>query len=120
MNRNLYLLVTLLLLILNSCSDKNQSDPENSVNNKHLLISTTEVNFGSNDNLVATVPISAQDCGWRISGNQSWLDVTPNSGNSNATVIMTATENKSVDESRLCILLAESTDAKFEYSNHRN
>ena len=118
MNRNLYLLVTLLLLILNSCSDKNQSDPENSVNNKHLLISTTEVNFGSNDNLVATVPISAQDCGWRISGNQSWLDVTPNSGNSNATVIMTATENKSVDESRLCILLAESTDAKFEYSKN--
>ena len=52
MNRNLYLLVTLLLLILNSCSDKNQSDPQNSVNNKHLLISTTEVNFGSKDNLL--------------------------------------------------------------------
>ena len=118
MNRNLYLLVTLLLLILNSCSDKNQSDPQNSVNNKHLLISTTEVNFGSNDNLVAQVPVTAQDCGWRISGNQSWLDVSPNSGKTNATVTLTATENKSVDESRLCILLAESTDAGFDYSKN--
>ena len=111
-------LLTVLLFLSNSCSDKNQSDPQNAVNNKHLLISTTEVNFGSNDNLVAQVPVAAQDCGWRITGNQSWLNVSPNSGNSNATVIMTATENKSVDESRLCILLAESTDAGFDYSKN--
>ena len=60
--------------------------------------------------------IKSQNVSWELTGAPSWLTLSQKSGTGDATVTMTAAENKDVDNSRVAVLQLKSTTAKYEFS----
>ena len=60
--------------------------------------------------------IKSQNVSWELTGAPSWLTLSQKSGSGDATVTMTAAENKDVDNSRVAVLQLKSTTAKYEFS----
>ena len=92
-------------MALAGCSDKElASDVVVGITPKSLMVGTSAINFGANENLTATLPIKSQNLAWNLSGEPSWLTVAPKQGNQSADVALTAAENTSVDEARVGVL----------------
>lgn len=110
---------TALSIIVASCEDKSPylgQDWQLSVDAHYLSIDKTSVQFGANDNLSQSLSISSKNTGWTLSGNDSWLTLSQTNGSENAQVNCNATENKSADDLRTCIMTLASTDASYAYS----
>ena len=92
-------------MALASCSDKElASDVVVGITPKSLMVGTSTINFGANENLTATLPIKSQNMAWDLSGEPAWLTVSPKQGSQSADVALTAAENTSVDEARVGVL----------------
>lgn len=86
-----------------------------SVNARYLRIDRTDFSFGANQDLVQTLHVSSVETGWKITDAGSWLSVSPQNGNADAEVVMTASENTSGDDIRTCIMTFSSTEADYAY-----
>ena len=92
-------------MALAGCSDKElASDVVVGITPKSLMVGTSTINFGANENLTATLPIKTQNLAWNLSGEPAWLTVSPKQGSQSADVALTAAENTSVDEARVGVL----------------
>ena len=92
-------------MALAGCSDKElASDVVVGITPKSLMVGTSTINFGANENLTATLPIKSQNLAWNLSGEPAWLTVSPKQGSQSADVALTAAENTSVDEARVGVL----------------
>lgn len=92
-------------MALAGCSDKElASDVMVGITPKSLMVGTSTINFGANENLTATLPIKSQNLAWNLSGEPAWLTVSPKQGSQSADVALTAAENTSVDEARVGVL----------------
>ena len=92
-------------MALAGCSDKElASDIVVGITPKSLMVGTSTINFGANENLTATLPIKSQNLAWNLSGEPAWLTVSPKQGSQSADVALTAAENTSVDEARVGVL----------------
>lgn len=92
-------------MALAGCSDKElASDVVVGITPKSLMVGTSTINFGANENLTATLPIKSQNLAWNLSGEPVWLTVSPKQGSQSADVALTAAENTSVDEARVGVL----------------
>ena len=60
--------------------------------------------------------IKSQNVSWELTGAPEWLTISPKSGSGDATVALTATENKDVDNNRVAVLQLKSTTSKYEFS----
>ena len=60
--------------------------------------------------------IKSQNVSWELTGAPSWLTISPKSGSGDATVTLTAAENKDVDNNRVAVLQLKSTTSKYEFS----
>ena len=98
-------------LALAGCSDKEiASDTVLGVKPQSLLLNTSFVTLGAKDNLTATMTVKADNVAWNISGEPSWLTVSPKQGEASADVALTAEENNSVDEGRVGMLNLKAND----------
>ena len=62
--------------------------------------------------------IKSQNVSWELTGAPEWLTISQKSGNGDATVTLTATENKDVDNNRVAVLQLKSTTSKYEFSKN--
>lgn len=60
--------------------------------------------------------IKSQNVSWELAGAPEWLTISPKSGSGDATVALTAAENKDVDNNRVAVLQLRSTTSKYEFS----
>ena len=60
--------------------------------------------------------IKSQNVSWELTGAPEWLTISQKSGNGDATVTLTAAENKDVDNNRVAVLQLNSTTSKYEFS----
>ena len=104
------------LLSLTACDDGNSfsDDFKPALSGHYLKLQSTNINLdasgGAKTNNVTSVGTS-----WQFSGMSEWLTVSPSSGNSDATVSISATENKSGDDIKTCLLNFGSTDPDYSY-----
>ena len=75
----------------------------------------SEIPFSAQGEAVQ-LAIKSQNVSWELTGAPSWLTLSQKSGTGDATVTLTATENKDVDNSRVAVLQLKSTTAKYEFS----
>ena len=75
----------------------------------------SEIPFSAQGEAVQ-LAIKSQNVSWELTGAPSWLTLSQKSGTGDATVTMTAAENKDVDNSRVAVLQLKSTTAKYEFS----
>lgn len=104
---------------LASCDDASpylNSEWKLSVNTRYLNIDKTDVAFGANQNLTQTLNVSSVSTAWRLSDGDAWISASPASGNSDAVITLTATENTSGDDIRTCIMNFASAETDFTYS----
>lgn len=85
-------------ILLSSC----KKDPE-------LIVSTNQISFSANGESVSLKVESNTD--WVISGNPSWLTVSPSTGSENKSVVVAAQQN-SETTSRNCVLTISTDDAE--------
>ena len=74
----------------------------------------SEIPFSAQGEAVQ-LAIKSQNVSWELTGAPSWLTLSQKSGTGDATVTMTAAENKDVDNSRVAVLQLKSTTAKYEF-----
>ena len=60
--------------------------------------------------------IKSQNVSWELTGAPEWLTISQKSGSGDATVTLTAAENKDVDNNRVAVLQLKSTTSKYEFS----
>ena len=60
--------------------------------------------------------IKSQNVSWELTGAPEWLTISQKSGSGDATVTLTATENKDVDNNRVAVLQLKSTTSKYEFT----
>lgn len=117
-----YILCSLLCFsfcIMVSCNDSapfGGSDWKLSVQARYLGIEKTDVQFAAAENLTQILHVSSVSVGWKISEGEDWIAVSPNSGNADAEVKLTAKENLSGDDIRTCIINLCSTESDYKYS----
>ncbi len=101
--KKLYVLFILLSnIILVSCSGSDSNEEGGVVIGKSILNATpSSINIAA-DGSQQTLTITA-NCDWTISGATQWLTISTLSGNNNATITLSATQNTSI-ESRSCTL----------------
>ena len=124
MNRKMYINaigVILTSFALMGCPGPGPDTPPSNIvidqKPRQLSIGTDQFSFGANTNLTKDVSVTSENTGWVFQNIPStWLTVTPSSGSASATVKLTATENKSVDETRVHVMNFHSTDANYGYS----
>ena len=75
----------------------------------------SEIQFSAQGS-AGLLAIKSQNVSWELTGAPSWLTLSQKSGTGDATVTMTAAENKDVDNSRVAVLQLKSTTAKYEFS----
>ena len=80
-----------------------------------LKLDRSEIPFSAQGESKQLV-IKSQNVSWELTGAPSWLTLSQKSGTGDATVTMTAAENKDVDNSRVAVLQLKSTTAKYEFS----
>ena len=88
-----------------------------SPNARYLYLETSSLSFEAVPKSAQTLNVKAKATPWQFSGMESWLSATPSSGTENTDVSVSATENKSGDTSRSCILTLASTVSDYTY-NH--
>ena len=118
MKTSYYLFIGISIL-LHACSTEKAPESNIHIDTKphQLSIGTTSFSFGANSDLTKDVSVTAENTGWEFTNiPTSWLSVTPSSGSTSAAVKLTATENKSVDETRVHVMNFHSTDANYGYS----
>ena len=93
----IWLLATCVIL-LSSC----KKDPE-------LTVSTNQISFSANGESVSLKVKS--NTSWIITGNPSWLTVSPSTGSENANVVFAAQQN-SETTSRKCVITISTDDAE--------
>ena len=124
MNRKIYINaigVILTSFALMGCPGPEPDTPPSNIvidqKPRQLSIGTDQFSFGANTNLTKEVNVTSENTGWVFQNVPStWLTVAPSSGSASATVKLTATENKSVDETRVHVMNFHSTDAGYNYS----
>lgn len=89
-----------------------------SLESHFLEVANTEFSFGSSASSKQTSISSTQN--WEFNGFDSWVKLTPSSGNGSASVDVSVLENMSGDESRLSIFKLTSSDAGWEFSKTIN
>ena len=89
-----------------------------SLESHFLEVANTEFSFGSSASSKQTSISSTQN--WEFNGFDSWVKLTPSSGNGSASVDLSVLENMSGDESRLSIFKLTSSDAGWEFSKTIN
>ena len=62
--------------------------------------------------------IKSQNVSWELTGAPEWLTISQKSGSGDATVTLTATGNKDVDNNRVAVLQLKSTTSKYEFSKN--
>lgn len=93
--------------------DKGQISP----NARYLYLETNSLSFEAVPTTAQTLNVKATSTPWQFTGMESWLSVNPTTGKDNTSVNVSATENKSGDTSRSCILTLASTAPDYSY-NH--
>lgn len=110
-------------IILNAFSGCGDSSPyiddsgQVSPNARYLYLETSSLSFEAVPKSAQTLNVKAKSTPWQFSGMESWLSATPSSGTENTDVSVSATENKSGDTSRSCIITLASTVSDYAY-NH--
>lgn len=96
-------LYILLGLILGACSESEYvASYKPMLEARYLTVSSNEVNFDYSASK-QQLSLSAISTPWNVTVPSSWVKVSPNSGNSDATLEFTAELNNSADESRVCV-----------------
>ncbi len=117
MKRYSFLTICLLALAFQGCQEENPgSGWIASLTARYLKLETTNLSFGASTNLTQNLNVSATTTSWQFTGMDSWLTLSPTSGNETATVQATAAENLSTDNSRTCILTFASTASDYPYN----
>ena len=102
-------------MALAGCSDKELTEDKTlSFTPKSIAVGVNSVTFGAKENLTATLPVKAQNTQWNLSGEPSWLTVSPKQGSESADVALTAKENASADEGRVGVLNFTASDFNIE------
>lgn len=99
MKRN-YLLTFILALVIASCGGSDDDEAET-----RLAVSSNVFTLSSDgDSQVLKIQSNVS---WLITGASGWLSLSSSSGKGNASVVLTAQENKDIDE-RKCTLMVQS------------
>ena len=102
-------------MALAGCSDKELTEDKTlSFTPKSIAVGVNSVTFGAKENLTATLPVKAQNTQWNLSGEPSWLTVSPKQGSESADVALSAKENTSADEGRVGVLNFTASDFNLE------
>lgn len=102
-------------MALAGCSDKELTEDKTlSFTPKSIAVGVNSVTFGAKENLTATLPVKAQNTQWNLSGEPSWLTVSPKQGSESADVALTAQENTSADEGRVGVLNFTASDFNLQ------
>ncbi len=109
----------IILLSFSGCRDSSPylETAQLSPNARYLYLETNSLSFEAAPTTAQTLNVRAQSTPWQLSGMESWLTANPTSGNEATNVSVSATENKSADSSRSCILTLASTASDYSY-NH--
>jgi len=83
-----------------------------------IMVDKTSLDFAASQNSSATIEITSQNVAWEITGVPDWLTLSATKGTGNATVKVTANENKQVDDSRVAVLNVASTSSNFQFSKN--
>ena len=111
----------LLSGLLQACEDYSNigKDYTPSLNARYLYLKDSEVSFEAASNLTSTLSVEAISTPWRFSGyDASWLSFSPESGSSDASVSVVATENTSVTDIRTSTATFRSESEDFDYSSY--
>ena len=107
----------LILFLFISCSDEQlPTGAQLSLVRQHLAVRTTSISYGYNTNLTASLTVEGENTAWELSGLPEWITASATKGNGAATITLTASENKSPDESRAAMLTFSSTATDYQYS----
>lgn len=119
MKRNKIIQSLLLGMLLASCSDSadfgvNEWQP--SLDAHYINVSTTSVSLSAAEVTNHPINVEAVQTPWQISGQASWLKISPVSGSGDATVHLSASANLSGDTVRTTVFDLASTDPDYKYS----
>lgn len=107
--------MAIVCIVLNACSDSVVGEMYSpSLTNQLLSVSPKELTF-SEFGESKTLAVSTLNTFWKFVDYPEWITITPNSGDANSTVTVTATQNVSADVTRTCVFYLQSTDPNWQY-----
>lgn len=111
----IYLLLTTMLTA--ACSDdySEESGYKPSAQPCYLYVGQTNFSFPSYEAAGSDFNVMSSDMPWKFEGQDSWINLSPVSGNTDADVRLTVTENMSTDNGRTSIFKFVSTDEDFGF-----
>lgn len=106
------------MLVLSCAEDKIPTGAQLADVPYFITVDKTSLDFAASQNSSAKIEITSQNVAWEITGVPDWLTLSATKGTGNATVKVTANENKQVDDSRVAVLNVESTSSNFQFSKN--
>lgn len=119
MNMKQTLAYTILAFsFLSSCSSSSEGGGNVNISKDphQISVSTSELQFGANTDLMKSFIISATNTSWNIASTADWLTTDVTSGRESANVKVTAAENTSGSEARMAFLRIASTEKDYKYN----
>lgn len=110
-----YLIITILGGVFVGCNDYSPWGYQPSIKAQYLYTNTSKLDFGSGMS-TKSFDVHSTDTPWGITGMQSWISVDPVSGNNDASVSVSVTENPSADVARTELLTLFSNEADYDRS----
>ncbi len=107
------------ILLCVGCTDSSpylNADWKLSIHARYLSIDKKEFTFGANSNLSQTLKVSSVSTGWALADGDAWVSASQTSGSADADVVLTASENRSGDDLRTCIINFSSTETDYSYT----
>lgn len=117
----IYIALLLIIGLLMACNDKMSFGEEYkpSLDAHYLSLSQSTYTFDAADNLEKNVNVVSVGSSWKFDGyDRSWLSLSPDAGNTEQTVKMTATENLSATQIRTSVFQFLSTDVDYSFSRN--
>lgn len=111
----IYLLLTTMLTA--ACSDdySEESGYKPSVQPCYLYVGQTNFSFPSYEAAGSDFNVMSSDMPWKFEGQDSWINLSPVSGSTDADVRLTVTENMSIFNGRTSVFKFVSTDEDFGF-----
>lgn len=114
----IYILIMGVATFLAGCDDSYPRDNQSlkpSLTARYLYCAENALDFGYKASS-QSISIESVNTSWRLSNAANWLDISQLSGNADASVSVSATENPSCDAVRTSVLTLRSDVSGYDYS----
>lgn len=113
-----YIYFMLCTLFLYGCNDdfNPNGNLQPSLSPHYLNVSAAQFNNNSAAAFSETIKVESVETPWKFSSTAEWISLSPQSGNSSASVAMNVEENLSAVNARTSIFYLESTDPMFDFN----